>query len=165
MPNRSRRTFPTRRKTQLEWHRTSDTDFTLIAASTSVITTLLIPLGVTYTVLRIRGILHVASDQVAAVEGQHGAFGAVVVTDQAATTGITAMPKPVDDGNGDIWPMYQMFQQGGLDGQRIGRIYEIDSKGKRRIPDGKQLAFILQNASTTTDMRFSVALSILVART
>ena len=91
-----------RPRQRLEWHRTSDTDFTLLAASSSIITTLLIPLGVTYTVLRIRGILHVASDQVATVEGQHGAFGAAVVTNQAATTGITAMPKPVDDGNGDI---------------------------------------------------------------
>ena len=165
MPRTSRARLPIRPRQRLEWHRTSDTDFTLLAASSSIITTLLIPLGVTYTVLRIRGILHVASDQVAAVEGQHGAFGAAVVTDQAATTGITAMPKPVDDGNGDIWPMYVMFQQGGNDLDRVGREYMIDSKDKRRIPDGKQLAFILQNASTTTDMRFSVALSILVART
>ena len=60
--------------------------------------------------------------------------------------------------------MYIMFQQGGNDLDRVGREYMIDSKDKRRIPDGKQLAFILQNANTTTGIRFSVALSILVAR-
>ena len=115
--------------------------------------------------LRIRGILHVASDQVAAVEGQHGAFGATVVTDQASTIGITAMPKPVDDGNADTWPMYVMFQQGDNDQDRVGREYMIDSKDKRKIANGQQLAFIFQNASTSTGLRFSLALSILVTRT
>ena len=114
--------------------------------------------------MRIRGILHVASDQVAAVEGQHGAFGACIVTDAAATTGLAAMPLPVNDENADIWPLYVQFQQGGNDQDRVGREYILDSKAKRKFPNGRQLAFIFQNASTTTGLRFSLALSILTRR-
>ena len=40
----------------------------------------------------------------------------------------------------------------------------MDNKAKRKLPNGRTLAFILQNDSGSTGLRFSLALSILTRR-
>ena len=55
------------------------------------------------TVLRVRGRLWVVSDQSAAVEDQLGAFGMMVVTEQAFASGAAAIPFPSTNGGNDGW--------------------------------------------------------------
>ncbi len=47
-----------------------------------------------WTVVRVRGVMHLMSDQEAASEQQALAYGVCVVSDQAAAIGITAIPTP-----------------------------------------------------------------------
>ena len=45
-----------------------------------------------FTLIRVRGIFTIASDQSAATETQVGALGVAVVSEQAASIGVTAVP-------------------------------------------------------------------------
>ena len=153
-----------RPRPKLNWNRVTDNNFTTLALSTKLVTTLLIPgINERLTVLRMRGVLSIVSDQSAATENQVGAFGAVVITDQASTIGATAIPGPVTDGNADNWPLFLAFQQTQI--AAVSNQWMIDTKGKRKIPNGTQLAFVIENASSVFGLRFALALSILTMRT
>ena len=153
-----------RPRAKLEWNRVADDTFTVVPANSKLVTTLLIPSGGTsFTVLRMRGVLSIVSDQGAAIETQQGAFGAVVITDQASTIGVTAIPGPVTDANADTWPLWLPFQQTNI--QSISEQWPFDSKGKRKVPDGSQLAFIIENAAPVFGFSFALAISILTMRT
>jgi len=55
------------------------------------------------TVARVRGLLTVMSDQVAATERPFGAVGLCIVSDEAAAVGVTAIPRPYGDAESDFW--------------------------------------------------------------
>ena len=94
-----------------------------------------------------------ASDQVAATENAHGAFGAIIVSSAAVAIGITALPTPTTDNDDDGWFVWQpvatrfVFVSGvGIDGNAI-QVYEFDSKAMRRVEEGFEIAFIFENAA------------------
>ena len=123
--------------------------------------------GIDETVLRVVGSIAVRSDQFAASEDQFGAFGMIVVSDVARTTGITAIPSPITDGSDDGWFVYQGFSQrtNFLDatGNNTNYMvsYDFDSKAKRIIQDGFGVALVVENAHATHGFTVRVQLRML----
>ena len=108
-----------------------------------------------WTVVRVRGLWHVESDQSAASETYSVAFGAAVVTDQAAAIGVTAVPTPSIDAGSDSWLLYERimgtFEFGDATGfQTAGGVQkEFDSRAMRKVEDGSQLVFVIENGAVT----------------
>ena len=59
-----------------------------------------------FTIVRQHYFLMLRSDQAAAAERQFGAFGCVVVSDQAEAVGVTAIPTPITDAGSDLWMLH-----------------------------------------------------------
>ena len=104
--------------------------------------------GIDETVLRTVGVISVFSDQVAASEDQQGAIGMIVVSDQAISTGISAIPGPISDITDDGWFLYVPFlarfnfaDGTGLQPQ-MGTQFAFDSKAKRVVHDGQSIALV-----------------------
>ena len=96
-----------------------------------------------FTILRTRMILSFATDQTGAIELPQGEYGKIVVTDTAASVGVTAVPNPSST-NGDSeadWFVYQSVAAQILFGSNVGLTladhqYIIDSKAMRKVgPD------------------------------
>ncbi len=122
--------------------------------------------GIGEVVRRTRGVLFVTSDQTTVSEDLFGALGAVVVTDAAAAVGVSAMPGPVTDRNDDGWFMWVPFMTRGADTIAASNIpWFFDSKAMRKIPDGFQVAFIVENASVSFAIEAAIAVSVLSSRT
>ena len=123
--------------------------------------------GIDETVLRVVGGITIASDQAAANENQIGAFGLCVVTDAAAAIGVTALPDSVIDVGDDMWLQFQGFAQefqfSSAVGMRpnFGIWYPFDSKAKRVVHSGSQLAVIVSNAHATHGLTISVVFRLL----
>jgi len=110
--------------------------------------------GIDETVLRTVGQIAIQSDQNAASEFQIGAFGLIVVTDAAVAVGVTAIPGPVTDASDDGWFVYVPFGQAVNFASATGirpysNPYTFDSKAKRRVQDGQQIAIMVENAHAT----------------
>jgi len=92
------------------------------------------------TIARIRGLLTTSLQTTAnAGDGFHGAAGIGIVTADAFTVGVTAVPNPVDDIAWNGWLWFQFFQEFsvGLDEQAFTpkdyRHYPIDTKAMRKF--------------------------------
>ena len=119
--------------------------------------------GIDLTILRTVGVLSVVSDQAAAVEDQMGAFGMIIVTENARAIGVTAMPDPVTDAGDDGWFVYQSFAQktnaGGADPSKT---YMLNSKAKRIIQGtGVNIALMVKNAHATHGLQYAILIRIL----
>ncbi len=112
-----------------------------------------------FTLVRVRGILYIRSDQTANTETPFGAFGICIVTDQAAAIGITAIPTPITDQSSDIWHTYQ-FGVAGLQVSSAvgliaeGRHFEFDSKAMRKVEDGFTIASVFENGSSSDGLSY-----------
>ena len=106
-----------------------------------------------FTITRTIGLLSVISDQTAASESPHGAFGALVVSEKAATLGPTALPDPVTEGNSDEWFLYglwsAMIVAGASSDQNQAQLFHFDSRAQRKVQEGEQIAFMIANAGGT----------------
>ena len=130
-------------------------EVTVAAASTKVLVgsfSLSNP-GIDETILRIAGVLSVRSDQAIADENQSGAFGMIVVSTVAITTGITVIPGPITDIGNDGWFCYVPFLENfefitaaGF-AANLGRRYEVASRAKRKNPDGFAVAMVVESTS------------------
>ncbi len=115
-----------------------------------------------YTVIRVRGLLSVKSDQVAADEEGHMAFGMAVVSDQAAGIGVTAVPLPISDQGSDLFFLYQL---GGwnltfVTGVGLGADwsqFEFDSKAMRKVNDDQDIAVTVENESAAAGCIFKLS--------
>jgi len=104
-----------------------------------------------FTIVRVRGYLHIRSDQAAAPETYGVGMGFAIVSDQAAAIGVTAVPTPVTDKASDLWFLYEsMF------GATIGDVFagnmanrgegkEIDSKAMRKVDVGQDFVSVYEN--------------------
>ena len=125
---------------------------------------LFVPIAGGETVIRIRGLATVASDQTAAAEDQIGAFGVGVVSEQAATVGITAVPFPVADAAWGGWMWHSYFARNivslssvGIDAGLTHQII-IDTKAMRKVGENERLIMVVENVGAggidvTTQMR------------
>ena len=115
------------------------------------------------TVLRTRGVISINSDQSAAVERQQGAFGMIVVSEQAFTAGVASLPSPVSQGGNDEWFVHQSFAQQSAKSLGTGPVPSIwiDSKAMRKVPEGYRIALIIENADAAMSLEVLFAIRIL----
>ncbi len=124
-----------------------------VAASTAAILEVFIPIIGGETLIRTRGMFTVGSDQSSGDEIQIGAFGICVVTEQAATVGITAVPHPSSDAAWGGWVVHQYYAARTEFLSAVGfqpntwHRFPIDSKGMRKIDEDERLIVVVENAS------------------
>ncbi len=130
------------------------TAFTALAASSVALTQVFTPFDGGETAVRTRGLFGWQSDQRAVAEDQMGAVGIGVVTEQAATLGVTAVPAPDTDSGWSGWLWHSYFASGfeiatavGFEPDMLHRI-QIDSKAMRKVGDNERLVVVVQNSST-----------------
>ena len=126
-----------------------------LAGSSAVISENFTPIVGGETIIRTRGLFSYGSDQVAATEDIVGAFGICVVTAQALSVGITAVPHPATDASWGGWLYHTFFAQQmrfasaiGLEPQWVNNIV-IDSKAMRKVDEDERLVVVIENTSTT----------------
>jgi len=116
------------------------------------------------TVVRVRGLLYVTSDQQVARETGNGAIGMAVVSDQALAIGVTALPLPLTDASSDKFLLWMPFSWGqhASAGTPIGFEFPFDSKAMRKVQDGEALVMVVQNASSSFGIDYQIMFRILV---
>ncbi len=107
-----------------------------------------------FTVIRARGVLAMQSDQTAATESQLAGFGAAVVSEEAVTVGITAMPTPITEADSGLFFVYEIMLQelqvtsaagsGGVGKMGVERI--VDSRAMRKVDLGQDIVFVADTA-------------------
>jgi len=139
-----------------DWSASADlTAFVALAGSTSAITQVFTPLAGGETIIRTRGIFSWKTDNQAASENQFGAYGIAVVSEPAATVGITAVPTPGTDGAWGGWLYHTYFASGTNFSSGVGVAFDgiytitIDSKAMRKIDEDDRLIMVVQNLSVT----------------
>ncbi len=138
------------------WVFIAEIQSTLASAGSAVMTNIpnaALLATVPFTVVRVRGQMHVRSDQVVTTETQQVAWGAAVVSDQSVAIGVTAVPTPFTDMGSDLWFTHQMLTNQFLlvsgDGMNpsAGRLIEIDSRAMRKVEEGQSPIFVLENST------------------
>jgi len=129
--------------------------YTGLAGSTAALSEVFTPIPGGETVIRTRGLLSVGSDQVAATEDIVGAFGIAVVTAQAVSVGITAVPHPGTDAAWGGWLYHTFFAAQMRFASAIGLHPDwvtntvIDSKAMRKVDEDERLVVVIENMATT----------------
>jgi len=154
---RTRQSFPSRRRPNRSWAGFANTGLITVGVSTKVLITSfsLSNPNIDETLLRHVGRLLVQSDQLAASELNIGAMGGIIVTDLAIAAGAASIPGPVTDRADDGWYLYVPIVQNirvadatGFSNGTAG-VYDFDSKAKRKLQEGQQLAIMVENASAS----------------
>ena len=97
-----------------------------------------------FTIVRVRGTMHVQSDQTTNGELYGVQMGMAVVSEQAEAIGITAVPTPDTDGFSGLWFVYESVF-GSLEVTTdIGRyeagiLHQYSSKAMRKVEVGEQV--------------------------
>ena len=101
-----------------------------------------------FTIVRTHLDLFVRSDQSAAVEDPFGAFGAIVVSDQASATGVNAVPSAIANGDAPffVWQGFAL-QGGAAPATADGEHWTIDSKSMRKVGNNEDIVFVVTNAN------------------
>jgi len=141
---------------------------TSVAAATKVLvaTFSLSNPGIDETVLRTRGGVSILPNTVVADAQMSGAWGMCVVTDLAVAAGAASIPGPVTNASDDVWfvwePLLLNVEFGTTAGVRpLDRYFPFDSKAKRIVQEGRQIAVMVENSSATTAFSFSAAFRML----
>jgi len=104
------------------------------------------------TLARVRGWIHIVSDQAAASEDQSGAFGVMVVKETARAAGVASLPTPITEGANDDWQTYVPFAGSGsttVGGGRQGFGYEVDSKAMRKFSNGDAIVVTVEQSTAS----------------
>ncbi len=100
-----------------------------------------------FTIVRTHWEIKLMSDQAAAVENQAIGVGLAVVSDQAVTVGITALPLPITDMASSLFFLHALVFG---DGTRVATqttdssYRSIDSKAMRKVEIGQDLVVVLE---------------------
>jgi len=128
---------------------------TSLAGSSAALSQVFTPIVGGETLIRTRGLFSYASDQLAATENIVGAFGISVVSEQAATVGITAVPHPATDAAWGGWLYHTYFAARfgflssiGFEHDVLNHIV-IDSKAMRKVDEDDRLVIVVENTSST----------------
>ena len=101
------------------------------------------------TIERVRAMLSVITDAPSADEAWSGAFGMIIVSDDAEAIGITALPGPITDADAP-WFVYVPFTNIGtsatfdIESSQV----EIDSKARRIVNTSQVIVAVLENATS-----------------
>jgi len=123
-----------------------------------------------FTIVRTRGNLFMASDQIVTSEDQECAYGWAVVSEQALAIGVTAVPTPVTDSDSDLWFVYEPLQSRMLVSSAIGVVAGggagvsrvVDSKAMRKVEEGQQVVGVAEVPSTSEGIRLYSYFRILI---
>ena len=108
-----------------------------------------------FTIVRTRGVWHVASDQTAATERYDVALGIAVVSEQASAIGVTAIPTPSTDDGSDLWMVYERMMSQHLIKSLIGFVEPagtmqvFDSKAMRKVEDGQDVVKVVETSAAS----------------
>jgi len=120
------------------------------------------------TIVRTRGSLWVASDQVAASEEPFGALGFGMVKLPAITAGVASVPTPITEESDDSFFVWMPWETDLLIVTAVSAVrpkfsrYDFDSKAMRKITQGDAIAVTLENASAAHGAVYIVKFRILV---
>ncbi len=124
-----------------------------VGASTATLLQSFTPIVGGETAIRIRGLIGVASDQQSATELQLGAVGIAVVTQQAQSVGITAIPHPDTDAAWGGWMWHSYFARKIFFTTGVGFQFDvmhqipIDSKSMRKVDEDERLVVVVENSA------------------
>ena len=121
--------------------------------------------GIDETILRTRGTFCISqsapetSDRVLI-----GAIGMCLVSDNAVAAGVASLPGPITDADDDLWMVWQSFCMTWVNVGTPATLvvpfpqHVIDSKAKRILTQGRQMALVVENASAANafDIVFNV---------
>jgi len=116
-----------------------------------------------FTIVRNRGVLHLASDQISASEVSCAVMAFAVVSDQALAVGVTAVPTPLTEGDSDLWLLYEALisrmdfgDVTGFDAS-AGQFTQFDSRAMRKVEQGQDIAVVMEatNASGFSGCRMT----------
>ena len=164
----ARRVLPSGARRRTTWGAIFSTGFQALAANSLVTAGSFNAAGLANvapgTLIRVRGLLVVRSDQNAAIEDGFGAMGVAVVTERARNAGGTALPDPVSQAAADYWQSYQPFiaSHSIVVGTGVAQeTYTIDSKAQRRFGDLDAIVVQVTNADAASGISFMIALRFL----
>ena len=147
------------RRRETLWFDVPESVNTLAAANSAVIVSTLATAAKNlrpFTIIRSRLNWHCRSDQTGALERYQVAMGLAVVSDQATAIGVTAVPTPFTDLFSDLWFLHQITAGNftfvsGIGFDPVGGIEkDIDSKAMRKVEDGQDLVFVLENSAQSS---------------
>ena len=133
------------------WGVHSDATLTSIAGGTKILIGgfSLSNQGIDETVLRVRGSMMV-KPSVGVDALAIGAWGMCVVTDLAAAAGAASIPGPITNGGDDVWfvwePIQVLTEFKDSTGEQFLQGHSFDSKAKRIVETGYQIAIMAENA-------------------
>ncbi len=164
MPIRNRPRSFNRSPPNRSWTGSASTAGIAVAGNTKVLiaTFVLSNPNIDETILRTVGLLAVKSDQTTADEEQIGALGFIIVNDLAVAAGVASIPGPITDRGDDGWfvyvPIAQAFNfESGIGvNPNMSTQYPFDSKAKRKIQEGSQVAVVVENAHATSAFTMTI---------
>jgi len=118
-----------------------------------------------FTIVRVRGLINLRSDQASAIEDVQIGWGLAVVSDQASAIGITALPTPITDQASDLWFAFAFASASRLfltSGGQDSQTFVIDSKAMRKVEDGEDMVETVENGSASAGAAFMIRYRILV---
>ncbi len=125
-----------------------------VAATTKVLIATGVPAnaGIDLTVLRTRGIMMAIPSAPSADRFLTGAFGIMLVTDEAAAAGVASVPGPATDADNDGWFVHEWLMSRVEFSDATGlldyAIQRYDSKAKRIFEQGQTLVAVVENLSS-----------------
>jgi len=127
-----------------------------VALGTSLILTGLSAAGLAlrpFTVVRVRGLIALRSDQNANSEAQWVSYGHCVVSDQALAIGVTAVPTPVTDAQSDLWFVYEELANAIIVSSATSVLQhtvskDFDSRAMRKVEEGQDLISVMETPAT-----------------
>jgi len=143
------RTVGARKQVNFTWSQFESNLFNVAAGTKILLGFFFLATAFEETVVRVRGMMTVITDQAAAGEPQVGAFGMIRVTDRAIAAGATSIPGPMTDGDDDgwfVWTPFAQIQQSSTTGSNNSIL--IDSKAQRIVREGQQLAVMVETAAS-----------------
>ncbi len=154
------------RRRQTEWFASVDiTGATALPAASFIFSQSLSAIELAkrpFTIVRTVGVLLAEGDQIAANEQAFGAVGAMVVSEKAIATGVTAIPDPITQEASDEWFLYKTFGAFSNPLMRDMFVFEFDSRAQRKVQDGEDIAFMVANASAANGLNFILKFRLLV---
>ena len=109
---------------------------------------------------RALGTFSYVSDQVTVAEQSIGRVGALVVSTDAASIGISAIPDPHSNSDAPWW-MFRTFMSSGTSNFNTVGNPEIDVRARRILNANEAMAFVVSNQHATHTFLFGINLRIL----
>ena len=105
-----------------------------------------------FTIVRTRGFWLISSDQTGATEDYGASMAFAVVSEQASTIGVTAIPTPIADRGSDLFFVYEMGfgvveNDSSVGFDEMGRAWHYDSKAMRKVNDDQDIIVTIESES------------------